>query len=161
MITRENDDSVIEESAVLQNLNQLANAVVNVRDSSVVRTSSTLDLIWSEVLVPEIADFEEALGVVVLLILLDSNIRERDVDIFIKVPVLLLNAVRVVGVSEGDGHAEWSSGGAFADVVVEELFAPALCQRFSSKIRKMNLLVHDLLVVIQLVAANARSSLFN
>jgi hypothetical protein len=59
-----------------------------------------------------------------LFVLGDGNGWQGDIDAFVQVPVFLLDAVGVVGVGEGDGHAEGAGGGAFADVVVEELFAP-------------------------------------
>jgi hypothetical protein len=104
MIATENDDGVIIQTAVLEGLQQFANAVINVRDGTIVGSTSTLDLFRSEFLVPEIADFQEALGVRILLFLRDGDFGKLNLNILIHVPVLFLNGVWVMWVSERDSQ---------------------------------------------------------
>jgi hypothetical protein len=122
MIATENDDGVVIQTAVLEGLQQLANAVINVRDRTIVGPTSTLDLIRSEFLVPEIADFQEPLGVRVLLFLGDDDFGKLNLNILIQVPVLLLNRVWVMWVSKRDSQGERSSfSWELADMIIEEL----------------------------------------
>jgi hypothetical protein len=122
MIATENDYGVVIQTAVLEGLQQLANAVINVRDRTIVGPTSTLDLIRSEFFVPEIADFQEPLGVRVLLFLGDDDFGKLNLNILIQVPVLLLNRVWVMWVSERDSQGERSSfSWELADMIIEEL----------------------------------------
>jgi hypothetical protein len=122
MIATENDDGVIIQTAVLESLQQLANAVVNVRDRTIVGSTSTLDLVRSEFLVPEIADLQEAFGVRVLLFLRDGDFRKLDLNIFIHVPVFLLNRVWIMWVGERDSQGERPSfSWKLANMIIEEL----------------------------------------
>ena len=124
MISAENDNCVFVQSTILERLEKLSDAIVNVGYGTVVCSASALDLVWSKLLVPEIADFEETLGVGILLILGNGYFWKDDIDIFVHVPVFLLDGVRVMRVGEGNGHAEWSSGWTFADMVIKELLTP-------------------------------------
>ena len=127
MVPAEDDNGILVQTAVLQRLKQLANVVVYVRDSPVVCSPCPLDLVWSEVLVPEVADLQQTLGVAILVLLRDGNVRQVNVHPLVQVPVLLLDGIWVVGVGEGDGHAEGAGTGALSHVVVEELLAPDIC----------------------------------
>ena len=51
MVARENDDSVVVKTALLQGLKKLADVVVNIADCSVVGTLGPLDLLRSELVV--------------------------------------------------------------------------------------------------------------
>jgi len=145
MVTTENNDGVVAELALVQNIEQLANAVVDVRASTVVGTLGLLDLLGGEVIVLEVADVLQTLAVWVLVFLVDLNIGHVDVDILVHVPVLVFDGVRVMGVGERHGQGERSGVRALADVVVQVL----------------STLVHAGLVVVELVAANARTCLEN
>ncbi len=102
MITAEDDDGVLVETALLENIEKLADAVVNVADGTIVGPTSSLYLLFTEVLIPQVADLEKPLAVGVLLLLGDLDLGKVDVYTFVEVPVFLLNGVGVVGVGERD-----------------------------------------------------------
>lgn len=106
MVTGEDDDGVLVQTALLQGLEQLANTVVDVADGAVVGTLGALDLVIGEVVVLEIDNVLQALTVRVELALGNADLGHVDVDTLVHVPVLLLNGVRVVRVSKRDGQAK-------------------------------------------------------
>ncbi|KAI6756603.1 hypothetical protein HG530_011201 [Fusarium avenaceum] len=106
---------------------------------------STLDLLLSKVLVPKITDLEKTLTVGVKVLLLHLDFRQVDVDIFVHVPILLGNGVRVMWVGKRDSQGKRSLLGTFSDVVPKVLSA----------------LEHDLLIVVKLVASATGTSLKN
>ena len=161
MVPAEDDNGILVQPAVLQRLQELANVVVYVRDRAVVCSASPLDLIRGEFLVPEVADLKQTLGVAILVLLRDCNVWQVNVDALVQVPVLLLDGIWVVGVGEGDGHAEGAGTGALSHMVVEELLAPGICQLGSATPGRLDVLVHDLLVVVQLVAPDAGAGLLD
>jgi hypothetical protein len=62
---------------------------------------------------------------------------------------------------EGDSHAEGASIGAFSHMVEEELFAPVICQRALSLYQHNYLPIHNLLVVVQLIASHTGAGLLD
>lgn len=102
MVTAEDDNGVVVQPALLEHIEQLADAVVDVADGTIVGPLRPLDLLVAELVVPEVANFEEALAVRVLLLLGDPDLGEVDVDALVEIPVLLLDGVRIVGVRQGD-----------------------------------------------------------
>ncbi len=52
MITAEDDDGVLVETALLENIEKLADAVVNVADGTIVGPTSSLYLLFTEILIP-------------------------------------------------------------------------------------------------------------
>jgi len=165
VVPAEHDDRILVQPAIFQGLEELADAVVHIRDGPVVRTARALDLLRGEVLVPEITDLEQALGVRILLLLGDGDFGKGNVDVLVHVPVLLLDGIGIVGVGEGDGHAEGAGVGTLPHVVVEELLAPAPMSvarslRLDEGVRGC-ILVHDLLIVVQLVAPHTGAGLLD
>ena len=143
MVAGENDNGVVVKTTVLEGLHELANVVVDIADRTVVSSLGPLDLLWSEIVVLEVHNVLETLAVGILLVLGNFDIRHVDVDILVHVPVLVLDGVRVVRVRERDGQAERTLVCRSAHVVVQVL----LC------------LVHDFLVIVELVATDTRPCL--
>jgi hypothetical protein len=102
VVAAEDDDGVVVQPAPLEHVEQLTDAVVDVADGAVVGTLGALDLLVAELIVPEVADLEQALAVRVLLLLGDLDLGQVDLDAFVEIPVLLLDGVRIVGVCQGD-----------------------------------------------------------
>lgn len=143
VVTAEDDNGVVGKLALLKNVKKLSNAVIDVRDGTVVSALGSLDLVRGEVVVLEIADVAETSAVRVLVFGLDVDFGEVDIHTLVHVPVLVLDGVRVVGVGQRDGQSERPLLGTFSDVVVEELLG----------------LVDNLLVVVELVASDAGAGL--
>jgi hypothetical protein len=102
MIAAEDNDGVVIEFASLQRVEELANAVIDIADSAVVRSTSLLDLLVIELNVPEVTDFEKALAVGILLFLRDLDLWELNVHALIHVPIFLFDGIWVVGVRQRD-----------------------------------------------------------
>jgi hypothetical protein len=100
MIAAEDNDGVVIEFASLQRVEELANAVIDIADSAVVRSTSLLDLLIIELNVPEVTDLEKTLAVGVLLFLGDLDLWELNVHALIHVPIFLLDGIWVVGVRQ-------------------------------------------------------------
>jgi hypothetical protein len=102
MVTAEDDDGVLVQTAPLEHVKELADAVVDVADSAIVRPPRPLDLLVAELGVPQVADLEQPLAVRVLLLLGDLDLGQLDVDALVQIPVLLFDGVRIVGVCQGN-----------------------------------------------------------
>ena len=101
MITAEDNDGVLGKPALLQDLEEFANAVVDIADSTIVGPARALDLFVREVLVPQVADLEQSLAMGVLLVVRNpGDLWKIDLNIFVLIPVLLFNGVGIVGVSK-------------------------------------------------------------
>jgi hypothetical protein len=100
VITGEDDDGVIGQIAVLKRLQKLANAIVDIAARAVVCPLGLLDLLIREVLIPQVANSQQPLAMGVQFLLGDSDLWQVDVDSLVPFPVLLLNGVRVMWVSE-------------------------------------------------------------
>ncbi len=98
MVAAKDDDGVLIQAALLEHIEQLADAVVDVAHGAIVGAAGALDLLVAELGVPQVADLEQALAVGVLLLLGDLDLGQIDVDPLVEIPVLLLDGVRVVGV---------------------------------------------------------------
>lgn len=102
MVTAEHDNSVLVQATLLQGVEKLANAVINVADGTVVSPPGAFNLVIGEVLIPYIGHLHEALAVGVLLVFGDLDLGQINVYAFVQIPVLLLDGVGVVRVSERD-----------------------------------------------------------
>lgn len=102
MVAAEDDNSVVIQPAPLEHVKQPADTVVDVADGAIVGPPCPLDLLISELVVPEVADLEQALAVRILLLLGNPDFGQCDVDALIEIPVLLLDGVWIVGVRQGD-----------------------------------------------------------
>jgi hypothetical protein len=100
VVAAEDDNRVLVQLALLEHVEQLADAVVDVADGAIVGAACPLDLVIAELLIPEVADLHQALAVWVLLLLGDLDLGQVDVDALVQVPVLFLDGVRVVGVRQ-------------------------------------------------------------
>lgn len=100
VITREDDDGVVSQVAILKRLQKLANTVINIAARAVVCPLGLLDLLIREVLIPQVADPQQPLAVGVQLLLGYPDLWQVDVDSLIPFPVLLLNGVGVMWVGE-------------------------------------------------------------
>jgi len=58
MVSAEDDNSVVIETAPFQDVKQLANAIIDVADSAIVCAPRPLDLLIAEILIPEVANLE-------------------------------------------------------------------------------------------------------
>ena len=74
MVATKNDNGVVLQIAIFEYLQQPADAVIDVADCAIIRSSSSFDLVFGDILVPEIADLEKARAVWVLLFLWDLDL---------------------------------------------------------------------------------------
>lgn len=102
MVPAEDNDGIVIQPASLQCVQKPADAVIHVADSAIVCPPSPLNLLITELDVPEIADLKKALAVGVLLLLGYFHFGQLNVHTIVHVPVLLLDGVGVVGVRQGD-----------------------------------------------------------
>jgi len=100
MIAAEDHDGVFVEFTLLQDVEELTDAVVDVADGAVVGAPGPLDLLLRKVLVPQVADLEQPLAVWVLLLLGNLDLGQLDVDALVHVPELAVNGVGIVRVRE-------------------------------------------------------------
>ena len=107
MISREDYYRVLVQTALLENIQKLADAIIHVAASTIVGAACTLDLVVRKVLVPEITNLHKSLAVGVLLVFGNGNLGHVDVDALVAVPVLLLDGIGVVGMGERD--LEWEN----------------------------------------------------
>lgn len=100
VVTAENNDGVLVQLALLECLQKLTYAVIDEAARSVVCSSRLLDLLIGEVLVPQIAHLEQSLAVRVLLLFGNLDLGQLNVDTLVAIPVLLLDSVGIMRVSE-------------------------------------------------------------
>jgi hypothetical protein len=100
VIAAEDDNSIVVQLALLQNIQEFADAVIDIADGAVVGSACPLDLVVAKLFVPQVTNLEKALAVWVLVFLWDPYLGKADINALIQIPVLLLNTVGIVGVCE-------------------------------------------------------------
>lgn len=79
VVTAEDNDGVMVETALLQCRKNAPNAVVDVANSAIIRPSCAFDLVVGEVFIPKVAHLQKPLTVRILLLPRNPDLRQRDI----------------------------------------------------------------------------------
>jgi hypothetical protein len=123
---------VLVHAAFLQDIKQLTDAIIHIAHGTVVRTTSTLDLLGGEVVTFDLTDAHQTSAVRVLFFRLEADIGQVNVDALIQIPILVLDGIWVMRVGEGNCQCEGTLAGRLSGVVIQILLG----------------LVQDLLVIV-------------
>jgi hypothetical protein len=122
MVSAKDHHSVVVKTTFLEYAQKLANAVINIADSTIVRAPCTLNLLVCKLVPFKLTNVQESSAVRVLVFLFHTwHLRHVYLYSLIHVPVLVLDCVGVVGMGEGDCQAEGASSLPLPDVVVQIL----------------------------------------
>lgn len=143
MISGEDHNGILIHPALFKHTQQFSHIVIHIAHRSKVCPPRSLDCLLRHVFIPQPADLQQSLAVLILLILRDVDLRQGYILAFISVPVFFVDGVRVVRVRQRDGQAEGTSGLSFT----------------CGGVKVADALVHDFLVKVQLVGADAGTCL--